>query len=375
MREAGDRHRPEATDVRPPRLDPALLAHLPPEVALRPARVSRADRGACDVLVAEELRPPAPQRTAWRTVRASWGSAVLAATATDPEAAPVTGDWVVLGDWPDARTTLEAVLPRGPSVTRAQVGRGSSHRQVLAANVDVVAVVEGMAPDPDPGRLERLLALAWSSGAVPAVVLTKADLVADPAALVAEVGSLTPGCAVLPVAAPSGQGVDAVRDLAAGGGTVALVGASGVGKSTLLNALVGAEAMRTRELRLDGKGRHTTVTRELYLMPDRGAVIDTPGLRSVGLVGAENLDDVFADIEQLAEACRFADCAHGVEPGCAVLAAVDAGQLSRRRLDSYRRLQREARYQAARTDARLRAERVARWKAVQKAARARGFRP
>jgi ribosome biogenesis GTPase len=341
-------------------------AGLPEQVRLRPGRVSRADRGGCDVLAADG------------GVRATWGADVVAASATDPEAAPATGDWVVLADWPDQRTTVEAVLPRRASVRRAQVARGSSYAQVLAANVDVVAVVEGLVPDPDAGRLERLLALAWSSGATPVVVLTKADLVPDPAGTAAEVADLAPGCGVLPVATPSGDGLEALRPLLDGEGparTLALLGASGVGKSTLLNALVGEVAMRTRALRGDGKGRHTTVTRELHPLPGGGAVIDTPGLRSVGLVGEEPLDGVFAEVEELAARCRFADCAHTVEPGCAVLAAVEAGDLPERRLASYRKLRREAEYQASRTDARVRAERARRWRQVHLQARARGSRP
>jgi ribosome biogenesis GTPase len=311
-------------------------------------------------------------------IRATWGADVVAASAADPEAVPATGDWVVLADWPDDHATVETVLPRRASVRRAQVARGSSYAQVLAANVDVVAVVEGLVPDPDAGRLERLLALAWSSGAEPVVVLTKADLVPDPAGSAAEVADLAPGCPVLPVATPTGEGLAALRALLDGEGpgrTLALVGASGVGKSTLLNALLGDHAMRTRTLRADGKGRHTTVTRELHRVPGGGAVIDTPGLRSVGLVGAEPLDDVFAEVEALAGRCRFADCAHAVEPGCAVLAAVEAGELPERRLASYRKLRREAEYRASRTDARVRAERARRWRQVHLQARAGRNRP
>jgi len=341
---------------------------LPRGVTVSVGRVSRADRGACDVLPAAAV-PGAPAPPG--AVRATWGADVVAAAAHDPEAVPATGDWVALAAWPDDRVTVEVVLPRAACLARAQVAAGSSYRQVLAANVDVVAVVEGMSPDPDPGRLERMLALAWASGATPVVVLTKADLVARPELLVAEVADLAPGCAVLPVASLAGEGVDDVRTLADGGRTMALLGASGVGKSSLLNALVGATAMRTRELRTDGKGRHTTVTRELHPLPGGGAVIDTPGLRSVGLAGTEQLQDVFAEVDALAAGCRFADCAHTVEPGCAVLAAVDAGELTARRLDSYRRLQREAEYQASRTDARLRAQRAARWRQVHQQARTR----
>jgi ribosome biogenesis GTPase len=237
---------------------------------------------------------------------------------------------------------------------------------VLAANADVVAVVEGLAPDPDPGRLERLLALAWSSGAEPLVVLTKADLVPDAPARAADAEALAPGATVLAVATLDGVGLDPIRARLAAGATVALLGASGVGKSTLLNGLVGGETMRTRGLRSDGKGRHTTVTRELHLVPGGGAILDTPGMRSIGLAGADAIDDVFPEVEALAADCRFADCAHEGEPGCAVLAAVASGELPERRLASYRKLLREAQHQAARTDARLRSELTAVWKQRQR---------
>ena len=326
---------------------------LPADVDLGPGRVVRADRGGCDV------------RTDLATTRTTWGADVVAATVADPTAVPAAGDWVVVATWPDGRVTTEAVVPRRTAVVRAQVAAGSTHGQVLAANADVVAVVEGMAPDPDPARLERLLALAWSSGARPLVVLTKADLVADPADLVAEVRELAPGCEVLATAATADDdtpGLARLRELLAGGATIALLGASGVGKSTLLNALVGSESMRVNALRADGKGRHTTVTRELHLTPGGGAVLDTPGLRTVGLVGREAVEEVFADVEALAERCRFADCAHDTEPGCAVGAAIESGALPARRLASYRKLRREIDWQASRTDARLRAERARVWK-------------
>lgn len=338
--------------------------HLPGEVRLEIGRVVRADRGACDVL------------TGTAPIRTTWGADIVAAAATDPTAVPAAGDWAVVAAWPDDRVTIEALLPRRTAVVRAQVSSGSTHGQVLAANVDVVAVVEGMAPDPDPGRLERLLALAWSSGAGPLVVLTKADLVADPDAIVAEVALLAPGCQVLATAATAddgGPGLVRLRELLAGGATVALVGASGVGKSTLLNALVAGDAMRTRELRADGKGRHTTVTRELHLAPGGGSVLDTPGLRTVGLVGREAVEEVFTDVEALAEQCRFGDCAHDTEPGCAVVAAIESGSLPERRLASYRKLRREIEWQASRTDARLRAERARVWK--QRAAANRQIKP
>lgn len=274
---------------------------------VEPARVVRADRGACDLLGGEG------------PVRATWGADVVAVSATDPEATPATGDWVVLARWCDGRCTVERVLPRRTALTRAQVARGSSYGQVLAANVDVVAVVEALVPEPDLGRIERLLALAWDGGARPVVVLTKADLVVDglasdgldghaaeaAAGLVAEISAAARGCQVVTASSATGQGLQEIRGMLTGGMTLALVGASGVGKSTLLNALVGAAVMRTRGLRSDAKGRHTTVTRELHLIeggtgPDgSGALIDTPGLRSIGPLDQRGVAEVFADIGRL----------------------------------------------------------------------------
>ncbi|MBX9246073.1 ribosome small subunit-dependent GTPase A, partial [Actinotalea ferrariae] len=294
-------------------------------------------------------------------------------------AVPAAGDWVRLdGAAAPAGTSaavVTEVLPRRTAVVRAQVASGSSYEQVLAANADVAAVVEGMAPDGDLARVERLLALAWSSGARPVVVLTKSDLVALPEALRAEVADVAPGADVHAVSATDDVGLEPLRELLASGATVALLGASGVGKSTLLNALVGTTTMRTQALRTDGKGRHTTVTRELHLVPGGGAVLDTPGLRTVGLAGREALDDVFADVDELAAGCRFHDCAHLTEPGCAVLAALETGELSERRLHSYRKLLREAAHQAERVDARLRAQAAGRRKAIAKAYRKQQVRP
>ncbi len=339
----------------------AQAACVDRDVPLHPARVTRADRGASEVVLDDG------------PLTVEWGTALRRAVDDDPVETPAAGDWVLVhrGDAAaGTRPTLVEVLPRRTSVVRLQAGR-SSRGQVLAANADVVCVVEGLDPDPDVGRVERLLALAWASGAAPAVVLTKADLVLDARGTVEEISACAPGCPVWAVSTVDGYGLDPLREQLAAGRTVALLGASGVGKSTLLNALVGDEVMLTRTLGAMNKGRHTTVTRELHLVPGGGAVLDTPGMRSVGLAGAEDLDDVFPEVEELAARCRFGDCTHTVEPGCAVLAAVEAGELAERRLRSYRKLVREQEYQAARVDARVAAQRADRWRQIHRGQRER----
>lgn len=324
---------------------------------LEPARVSRVDRGGADLLGRAGL------------VRATYGRDVLAAVAEDRTTLPTVGDWAALATWPDGRTTIETVLPRRTSVVRDGADR-TSHGQVLAANVDLVVIVEHLDPEPDLGRVERLLVLAWGSGAQPLVVLTKTDLVPDPDGMVAQVGAAAPGVPVLGVSATTGDGMDSFRAHLAPGRTIVLLGTSGAGKSTLTNALAGAELMATRAPRADGKGRHTTSHRELVVLPGVGVVLDTPGLRAVGLVAdADAVSDAFPEITELAEACRFRDCAHETEPGCAVLQAVEDGTLDERRLTSWRKLGREAAYQARRSDARLRAAEVAVWKQRHKALR------
>jgi ribosome biogenesis GTPase len=286
-------------------------------------------------------------------VRVSWGGPLLAAIGEDAEASPVTGDHVGIQYWPDGRITLDAVAPRRTLLTRANADRGSK-RQVLAANVDVVAVVEALMPDPDLNRISRLLTLAWASGAAAVVLLTKADLVPDDSDLLARL-RVTSACPVIRVSVLEGTGVGEVRELLAGGRTMALLGASGAGKSSLVNALAGTPVMRVAQLRRDGKGRHTTVTRELHRVAG-GFLIDGPGLRSVGITGAAGLDLTFADIVELALQCRFSDCGHEVEPGCAVLAAVESGELEPDRLEAWHQLVAEGRRGELRRDARLRAE-------------------
>jgi ribosome biogenesis GTPase / thiamine phosphate phosphatase len=335
-------------------LDPAVAA------ACAQVRVVGVDRGAVDLLGAHGA------------ARATLGGDVLDAMAGDPSTAPCAGDWAALRHWPDGRTTVEAVLPRRTAFRRAVADR-ASYEQVLAANADEALVVVSLSVEPDLRRLERLVALAWDSGAQPVVVLTKADLVTDAELIAEDAAGAAPGVDVLVVSAVSGDGMAELAARAEGGRTLALLGQSGVGKSTLVNALVGAQVLAVASVGVRGKGRHTTVRRELVPLPGGGMLLDTPGLRSVGLgLVDEGLELAFADVEELAALCRFNDCGHDGEPGCAVTAAVEAGELPLRRLESWRHLQREAAWMARRSDARLRAQERKKWTAVYRSLRRDG---
>ncbi|WP_254714994.1 ribosome small subunit-dependent GTPase A [Actinomadura sp. NAK00032] len=279
----------------------------------------------------------------------------------DPLLTPCTGDWAALR--PGAEPHLAALLPRHSTIVRSSASK-SSHGQVLAANVDTVVIALSLAVPLDAAKLERLLALAWESGAQPVIVLTKADLAADPEAVHTEAAALAPGVDILVTSVATGHNIDVLAALLSG--TTVLLGPSGAGKSTIANALLGEELLSTGAVRAqDGKGRHTTVRRELVPLPGGGVLIDTPGLRGISLhYAADGLEQVFAEIEDLAAECRFGDCAHDTEPGCAVQAAIEAGELPERRLHSYQKLQRENAWAASRTDARLRNERANQKKAI-----------
>lgn len=320
---------------------------------LIPARIVRVDRGQCDAVTSEG------------TVRA--GTAPVATP--DPTRTVCTGDWAALRlDGPGGTPEVRALLPRRTAFVRSTATH-RSEGQVLAANVDHALIAVSLALDLDLSRVERFTALAWTSGAQPLVVLTKADLVEDPATLAqlaADVEESAPGVQVLTVSAATGDGLDVLSAVIAGG-TCVLLGQSGAGKSTLANALLGEEVQDVRTTRdSDGKGRHTTTTRDLLPLPEAnggGVLIDTPGLRGVGLWDAhDGVGRAFSEIEALAAECRFHDCGHDSEPDCAVLAAIEDGTLAHRRLESYRKLLRENERLAARTDARLRAEHKQRFK-------------
>jgi len=264
---------------------------------------------------------------------------------------PAVGDWVVLRD-----DTIQAVLPRRSAFSR-KAAWAPTEEQVLAANLDAVFVVSGLNGDLNLRRLERYLTLAWESGATPVLVLTKADLCEDVGAALLEVEQVALGVATHAVSNVSGSGLDELASHLAPARTIALLGSSGVGKSTLANRLAGEELQLTREIAEDGRGRHTTTSRQLIRLPGGALLVDTPGLREIQLWDADDgIQEAFADVDELAADCRFNDCAHLREPGCAVQAAIDEGRLPRERLQSYRQLQRELKRLAMKQDARLRSE-------------------
>jgi ribosome biogenesis GTPase len=270
---------------------------------------------------------------------------------------PAVGDWVAVATRADeGRATIQALLPRRTAFVR-KVAWAETKPQVVAANVDVVFVVCGLDMNYNVRRVERYLTLAWESGAQPVVLLTKADLCDDVDSHVYEVESVAYGVPVHAVSAPQGDGVETVRGYVPGGRTAALLGSSGVGKSTLVNALLGEELLATQEIREDGRGRHTTTHRQLVPLPDGGLVLDTPGMRELQLWDADSgLEAAFGDLESLAAECRFADCTHGTEPECAVRAALAAGTLDVERYESWRKLQRELERLERKQDGRARSE-------------------
>ena len=256
---------------------------------------------------------------------------------------PAVGDWVALTvNRAEATATIHAVLPRRTAFVR-RAADSLQTPQVVAANIDVAFVVTSMNADLNPRRIERYLAAAWQSGARPVVVLTKADLCAEPQAQAAEIAAVAAGCPVLVVSARQGLGMDLLLAQVAPGETCVLIGSSGVGKSTLVNALSGAERMATQEIReADARGRHTTSHRELVPLPGGGLILDTPGMRELGLIDADDgLGVVFDDIERLARDCRFNDCGHANEPGCAVRGALESGDLDAGRWEHFQKLGRE----------------------------------
>ena len=303
----------------------ALIAAHPS--GFTPGRVVRSDRGYAFVQSARGLHVAKP---ATRLVKHA-----------DDGGLPVVGDWVLLGG-DESEPLVEVVLERTTAIARRDPGH-AARMQILAANVDIVFITHPLIEPPNLSRIERELALVWDSGAQPVIVLTKADLSEDVDAAREAVGGIAFGVDVLTTSSANGAGIEDVASRLGHGRTAALIGPSGSGKSTLVNALAGQDVQETREVRVsDGRGRHTTVSRELITLPDGGLIIDTPGLRAVGMWdSAEGLAQAFSDIEELAQGCRFRDCRHEGEPGCAVEAAVGSGELPERRLTSFRELQAE----------------------------------
>jgi ribosome biogenesis GTPase len=270
---------------------------------------------------------------------------------------PAVGDWVAARPLDGERkAVIEAVLPRRSAFTRKEAW-SRTVAQVVAANVDTVFLVTAFGGDLNGRRLERYLTSAWDSGASPVIVANKADLAHDRLLELGEVDAVALGVPVLVVSAATGEGMDELEPHLRPGRTVALLGSSGVGKSTLVNRLAGRELLATNEIRKDGRGRHTTTHRELVPLPAGALLIDTPGMRELQLWADEEvLDSTFAEIAELAAACRFSDCSHEHEPGCAVKSAIADGSLPRERFASYRKLQRELRALEIRKDARLKSE-------------------
>jgi ribosome biogenesis GTPase len=285
---------------------------------------------------------------------------------------PAVGDWVALAPRAaEAAATIHAVLPRRTAFVR-KAAHSVADEQVVAANVDVALLVASMNADLNARRLERYLATAWQSGAAPVVVLTKADLADDPEAAIQEAEAVAVGAPVLAVSALSGEGLEALAAQLKPAETAVLVGSSGVGKSSLVNALAGEALMDAGEIReRDERGQHTTTHRELIRLPSGALILDTPGMRELGLIDADDgLSATFEDIEALAEQCRFGDCGHGNEPGCAVREALEAGVIDEGRWKSFQKLQRELAHMERKEDPVAREAHRRHWVGVHKAARA-----
>ena len=276
---------------------------------------------------------------------------------------PAVGDWVAIAPRPaEGRATIRAILPRSTTFVRktalsAADAREKAEEQVVAANIDIALIVMGLDHDFNVRRLERYLTLAWGCGTQPVVVLNKADLCDQLPERLAETEAVAVGVPVLMTSAQDGSGVQALLAHLPRGKTAALLGSSGVGKSTLTNRLLGVEAMATGAVRDDDqRGRHTTTHREMVLLPNGALLVDNPGMRQVGLWGdEEDVNDAFSDVAALAASCRFSDCRHGAEPGCAVRAALGDGSLDSARYESWRKLQRELAFLARRDDVRAQA--------------------
>lgn len=333
------------------------------DAGLTPARVAEEQRGSYRILGESGLR------------YAELAGRLRHEIELEEALRPCVGDWVLAripaGDADSGPALIHRALARRTRFSRKEAGERTAE-QVIAANIDTVFLVQSLNRDLNPRRLERYLALLWESGAEPIVVLSKSDLCADPEAALGLVEPVARGVPVHMVNAVSPGGLDPLGPYLKAGRTAALVGSSGVGKSTIVNQLLGRDEMRVREIRDDDRGRHATTARHLVLLPDGGMLIDTPGMRTVLMwEGEEGLARTFQDVEDLASACKFRDCSHQSEPGCAVREALESGSLDRRRWNSYTKLQREVRHEASKTDVKLRLAEAKKWRRIHLEARRR----
>lgn len=283
---------------------------------------------------------------------------------------PAVGDWVALQPAGDSLGIIHALLPRSTLFVRKVAGE-TTEAQAVAANVDYALVVTDADRDFNLRRIERYLTLVYESGAAPVIVLNKADLCDHVAKLVAEIERVAVGVPICPVSAAMGSGLETLQPFIGPGQTSALIGSSGVGKSTLINRLLGVDQLKTSEVReSDGRGRHTTTYRQLLLLPTGGLVIDTPGMREIQLwADQSSLESSFEDIASISARCRFADCSHATEPGCAVREALDNGTISSDRWESYLKLQRELRHLETKQNVKAALDEKAKWKKIHKLAK------
>jgi ribosome biogenesis GTPase len=312
------------------------------------------------------------QKTVWEVfLDGSFVTAVLSGALHKLGRFPAVGDFVVLLHQPETGSTMIVdILPQKSRFTRGASGREGTD-QVIAANVDTVFIVTAAGHDLSARRIERYLAIVHASGARPVIVINKADLAEDPASLAAEIIPVSSGTPVILISATSGEGISRLEEFLAPGTTIVLIGSSGVGKSTLINRLLGNPVQETADIRdFDGKGRHTTTVRQLFVLQGGALMIDSPGVREVGIgTAGTGIADTFPEILELAEDCRFSDCRHEMEPGCAVREAVENGTLPAARLDNFHRLMRELAFEQDKAEIGLARSERKKWKGITKLAK------